>query len=430
MIPALLVVLAFAMQADAVVAQDPGEATTGAGDDADLLREVGRIAGRVEILRDETFVRPPFAVRVPDALRSAAAEIRSFAVLSRGRLAARGRAWSDVGLGRPESPRSVLVALATDLEGIGFDPQGNQLLVSPDRLPTGDFEPNDRDDDPATVLLLTGMRRDAPLVAHLLTHVRQRERVGRDTLEATTDRLLASAAWAEGEANLVAVRYLFAGMQVTEDVMEFIKGPDEVLDGALLPAGLDGMADEERALIAFVYEEGYERAAERHRSGGWKRLDEAMTTRRTTRDLLHPERAPLPDVAFPPSPRPPKEGLTLADEDSLGEQGIVVLVSALTGKDSLGLVAGEGWAGDRLDRWEGTDGADGVTEWTTRWTTAASAADFDYAYGRALEARFPGMAFAGVGDGVRTLIADDRLFRIERREASVRVVIQSLVGPG
>jgi len=424
MVPTLLVVLLFAMPVE------EGAPIAGAGDDADLLREVGRIAGRVEILRGETFVRPPFAVRVPDELRSAAAEIRSFAVLSRGRLAARGRAWSDVGLGRIDSPRNVLVALASDLDGIGFDPQGNQLLVSSDRLPTGDFEPNDREDDPATVLLLTGMRRDAPLVAHLLTHVRQRERVGHDTLEATTDRLLASAAWAEGEANLVAVRYLFAGMQVTEDVMDFIKGPHEVLDGALLPPGLDGLAARERKLIDFVYEEGYERAAERHRSGGWKAIDEAMATRRTTRDLLHPERAALPDVAFPPSPQPPREGLVLADEDSLGEQGIVVLVSALTGKDSLGLVAGEGWAGDRLDRWEAADDTGGVTEWTTRWTTPATASDFDYAYGRALEARFPGRVCSSVGDGVRTLIAGDRLYRIERRETSVRVVIQTLDGPG
>jgi hypothetical protein len=120
----------------------------------------------------------------------------------------------------------------------------------------------------------------------------------------------------------------------------------------------------------------------------------------------------------------------LADEDSLGEQGIVVLVSTLTGKDSLGLVAGEGWAGDRLDRWEAAGGDGGVTEWRTRWTTPAIAADFDYAYGRALEARFPGRAFSSVGDGVRTLISGDRLFRIERREASVRVVIQPLIGPG
>jgi hypothetical protein len=293
----------------------------------------------------------------------------------------------------------------------------------------GDFEPNDSEDDPATVLLLTGMRRDAPLVAHLLTHVRQRERAGRDTLEETTDRLLASAAWAEGEANLVAVRYLFAGMQVTEDVMQFVRGPHEVLDGALLPPGLAGMARQERELIAFVYEQGYERAAERHRSGGWKALDEAMATRRTTRDLLHPERPPLADAAFPASPQPPREGLALADEDSLGEQAIVVLVSTLTGKDTLGLVAGEGWVGDRLYRWEGADGKGGVTEWATRWKTPASAADFDYAYGRALESRFPGRALSTVGDGVRTLIAGDRLFRIERREASVRVLIRPLNGP-
>ncbi len=142
--------------------------------------------------------------------------------------------------------------------------------------------------------------------------------------------------------------------------------------------------------------------------------------------------------------------MRLADVDTLGEQAIVVLVSTLTGKDSLGLLAGEGWAGDRLYRWEPDQGSgEGATEWITRWTTsgtelvrsaAQTAADFDYAFGRALEARFPGRALEARGDGVRTLTTGERVYRIERSAAEVRVrvgpapasrgVLQSAARPG
>jgi hypothetical protein len=376
---------------------------------------------------------------VPDEVGAAAAEIRAFAVLSRERLAARGRAWADLGLGGNASPRNVLVALAADLDGVSFDPQGNRLLVSPGRLSYADFEPTEQGGEPATLLMLTGMRPDAPLVSHVLTHVRQRERTGGDILEPTTDRMLASAAWAEGEANLVAIRYLFAGMQVTEDVMQHVQGPDEVLEGDLLPPGLHALERPESELLAFVYLTGYERAAERHRAGGWEALVEASARRKTTRDLLHPDLGPALEAVFPTDPVPPTEGVRLADEDSLGEHAIAVLVASLTGKDSLGLLAADGWAGDRLYRWERAGAPDGgVTEWITRWTSeggdpshpaTAIAADFDHAYGRALEARFPGAKLAEVGDGGRTLIAEGRLYRLERRGAQVRVLVRPVGGP-
>jgi hypothetical protein len=452
------VLLAIALLQAAPVAtdgRDANVATSQRGVDQLLLEEVRRIAARVETLRGEAFVRQPFAVRVPEDMREVAAEIRASDVLPRDRLAARGRAWSDIGLGGEQAPRALLLALAADLDGIGFDPKGNRLLVTPGRLRPEDFEPTDRADDPAAVLMATGMRPDEPLVAHLLAHVRQRERAGRDVLEKTTDRLLASMAWAEGEANLIAVAYLFTGVSVGGEVLPFLKSPGAVLDGVLLPPGLQQLAGVERELVDFVYTEGFERAVERYRSGGWEALTTAMTRRKTTRDLVHPEQAVLPEADFPASPEPPRAGLRAADVDSLGEQAIVVLVSTLTEKDSLGLLAGEGWAGDRLYRWEPDDAAGGkrgITEWVTRWRPTGSdperpatdvAADFDYAFGRALEARFPGHSFAELGEGVRTMVTPDRLFRIERSpstgsggspatssgQAEVRVRVQPLEGP-
>jgi hypothetical protein len=444
MIRFVFALVLFPLAAVVAEAQDANAAPSSREGEALLLEEVRRIAARVEALRGEAFERPPLAVRVPEDLRQAAAEIRAFSTLPRDRLAARGRAWQDIGLGDTESPRNLLFLLAADLKGVGFDPKGNRLLVTPDCLKPEDFVPTGGEKDPATVLMLTGMRPDEPLVGHLLTHVRQRERSGQDVLEETTDRLLASMAWAEGEANLVGVGYVFAGISVGSDVLPFLKSPGEVLDGVLLPPGLEQLAEVERRLAQFVYFEGFERAAARYRAGGWTELAEEAARRRTTRDLLHPEESPLPDAIFPTPPPPPRDGLRPVDVDSLGEQAIVVLVSTLTEKDSLGLLAGQGWAGDRLYRWEadGASGAaSGITEWVTRWTSSDGAsarpasdvaADFDYAYGRALEARFAGRSFAAVGEGSRTLVTADRLYRIDRRPsagstlAEVRVTVRPL----
>jgi hypothetical protein len=425
--------IALALLQGTPVPTDPvvQEAESLRGVDTLLLEEVRRIASRVETLRGEAFVRPPFAVRVPDEMRDVAAEIRAFAILPRDRVAARGRAWNEIGLGNVDTPRNLLLTLAADLDGIGFDPSGNRLLVTPGRLRPEDFEPTDREYDPATVLMLTGMRPDEPLVGHLLAHVRQRERTGRDSLRTTTDALLASAAWAEGEANLIAMGYLFSGIRVGSEVLPYLRSPGEVLEGGLLPSGLESTTDVERALIEFVYLDGFERAAERHKQGKWESLDEAMTRRVTTRDLLHPDLESIPGVEFD-DPEPPKSGLEQVDVDMLGEQAIVVLVASRTEKDSLGLLAGEGWAGDRLVRWEPTDGSGvdrGVTEWVTRWTSAAAAADFVYAYGRTLELRFPGRALAEVEPGSRTLLTPDRVYRLEREEAEVRLLIQPVGAP-
>jgi len=428
---ALLIVLAL-LQAGDNMAQDVGaaKATTGSsikGADLDLLEEVRAIGKQISELRGEKFARPPLALRVPGDMRRVSADIRAFNVLSRDRLDARGRAWAEIGLGGSDSPRNLLRVLAADVEGIGFDVEGNRLLVAPELLPATDFEPNEEEIDPATVLMLTGVRPDEPLVGHYLMHVRQRERTGRDPLRPMTDELLASMAWAEGEANLVAVRYLFQGMDLADDMMAMNLNLEEVLDGRLLPSRLQELSGVAGGLARFVYLDGFDRAVAAYRSGGWKALEAAMASRRTTRGLLHPDKAVVPPVAFPAPSAPAIEGLRLVDEDSIGEQAIVVLVSALTGKDNLGLMAGDGWVGDRLYRWEAEgasgNGVEGLTEWVVRWESDAEAADFGYAFGRALEARFPGQALESPGDGRHSMALADRVFRVVRRGAEVRIRI-------
>lgn len=391
------------------------------GADVELLKAVRAIAGRVAVLRGEPFDRPPLAVRTPDDMRDAAATIRALNVLRRERLEARGRAWTDVGLGDGSSPRVLYQALAVDLAGVGFDPEGNRLLVAPDRLSWKDFAPIEGEETSADVLMMTGVRIDEPLVGHSLMHVRQRERSGADSLKETTDALLASSAWAEGEANLVAIRYLFAGMGLADVVLEQEIDPADVLDGVLYPPGLYEMGGIEGSLVRFVYEEGFFTAVELYRSGGWDAVDAAIRQRKTTADVLHAKQKPVEVASIPWPDLPQAQGLTLVDEDSLGEQAIVVLVSRITGKDNLALQAGDGWAGDRLFRWEPAGGEvdNGITLWVTRWRDEQAAQDFDYAMRRTLQSRFPGRPPVTLDDGQRVIQTSGQVIRLQRSGLTV-----------
>jgi hypothetical protein len=397
------------------------------GADIHLLGSVRTIADEVERLRRESFDRPPLAVRVPESMRRVAAEIRAYNVLPRERLAARGEAWHDVGLGEPDTAASLLMTLASDLEGVGFDPAGNRLLVSPDRLTEKDFlseEPALAQQENATVLMMmTGVRPDEPLVAHMLMHVRQRERTGGDSLQPMTDQLLARTAWAEGEANLVAVRYLFSGLNLADEVIVSGLDPGDFLDGGLLPPHLMWRPGPLGGLLRFVYLDGFAMAVEWYGRGGWQGLSAAMTYGTTTRDVLHPERAGRKIPAFAAPGPPAIDGVRLADEDSLGEQGIVVLISTLTDKDNLALQAADGWNGDRLYHWQGPEGGPVMTQWITRWVSPEEAADFEYGYTRALRARFTDGALLEVAPGSFLLEAPDRVYRVVRngREVEIRV---------
>jgi hypothetical protein len=101
-------------------------------------------------------------------------------------------------------------------------------------------------------------------------------------------------------------------------------------------------------------------------------------------------------------------------------------VSILTGKDNLALQAGDGWAGDRLYRWEGDDEEHaGVTLWVSRWVDTQAAKDFDYAMVRTLESRFPDRPPIALEDGQRVIQTPTHVVRLSRNEKEVRLQISA-----
>jgi hypothetical protein len=177
-------------------------------------------------------------------------------------------------------------------------------------------------------------------------------------------------------------------------------------------------------LLEFVYLDGFEKASSIARKGGFPRLAQERKLRGTTRDVLHPDR-PVAAAVVLPEPASPAPGLVAVDVDSLGEQGIVTMVSVLTGKDNLGLIAGDGWVADTLWRYEPGPGStgkagEGATVWVSRWSTEEDAKDMAYSLERCLQARFPGVS-VDVDPSVdaRTLSRSDRVYRVERNSVQV-----------
>jgi hypothetical protein len=399
------------------------------------VRAVGdRIATIIRLDRKPLVV----AVRADEAVRNAEAETSAQLLLPSVRAAARGRAWSDLGLGLGTEPQALVVALVRDLPGMILDASRERLLVDPQRL-LPDAGRGDPDADPdAAILLATGVAPDEPLAGHYLAHA---------FLDgppvaapATTDALLAWRALAEGSANLAALVLLFEGVGLESEVVSGALRPEEVLGGNLVPETMRAAEPVVSHLLEFVYLDGFAQAAIVARKGGFGRLTQERRSRRTTRDVLHLDRPPAPPVELPRPVLPAALGLSPVDEDSLGEQGVITLVSLLTGKDNLGLIAGDGWMADALWRFEPGPGSttkvgEGATIWETRWKSDEDAADFAYGLERCLQSRFGGEKVAEDPDrGGQVLRRTDRVYRIDRTGLGVvfqvlTPAIDSIIGP-
>jgi hypothetical protein len=402
---------ALALAAEPVVVQ---------GADLELLGAVKAIASRVAGLLGIRDAGTPAAVRADAAQRLSVLEAAdSFPA---DRLSARGRAWEDLGLGDRGLPSRLRRVLAQDLDGAALDGEGRRLLVDPSRLTDADFAPGSAGSEAGSLLLVAGVRPDEPLLAHYVDHARAGWTAAR--LPETTDACLAAAAWAEGRANLAALSLLFEGVGLADTVADGKVIPSAVLGGSLVAEALRSGSPVERALLFFVYEEGFAQAASRLKAGGFGRIVSEAGARRTTRDVLHPDRAPFGgDLPETPQAGP---GFRLADRDVLGEQGIVTLIATLTGKDNLGLLAGDGWAGDTLARFEPSSGpGEGYTEWVVRTADDAKASDLVYGVLRGFEERYAGRRWEGEG-AVRTLRTNDRMIRFRRTGTVIALRIASL----
>jgi hypothetical protein len=381
---------------------------------SDVRTVVDRVASLVRAKAPASFV----AMRADGPARAAAARQRAERILPATIAGPRGRAWRDLGLGAVTAPAELTEALASDLDGMGLDAAGARLLVDPARLRDDEGEGDPDADAAATLVLTTGVAPDEPVVGHYVAHAIFDD--GAAGTPPTTDAQLARAALAEGGANVAALLMLFGGVGLEAEVVSGKVRPEDALSGRLVPASVRTASPPVAALLEFAYLDGFAQASALVKAGDFTRLGIERRRRKTTRDVMHLDRAPLIPAEIGAPPPPSGTGLLAVDHDVLGEEGIVAWVSQLTGKDNLALIAGDGWAGDGLWRLEapGTP-EDGVTVWISRWTTEEDAKDMAYGVERCLQARFPGESLADATDGGRVLSRADRVYRIRRTAAEV-----------
>ncbi len=356
--------------------------------------------------------------RADEAARAAETLLRSRAVLAPEHAAARGRAWRDLGLGTGAEAGELIAAIEGDLAGMTLDASRVRLLVDPSRLPDEVVRGDPDSSADASVMLATGVAPDEPVAGHYIAHVLLD---GPPLTEpATTDAILARAALSEGSANLAALVLLFGGVGLEAEVVSGAVRPEDALGGRLVPATLHSASPLVKSLLEFVYLDGFAQAAALAKTGGFPRLTKERARRRATSDVLHVDRPPTTPAAIAEPVLPAGLGLSVVDRDSLGEQGIVTLVAALTGKDNLGLIAGDGWAGDALWRFEsgsasGHEGEPGATFWVTNWKSEEDAKDFVYSLERCLQARFPGETMTDDAErGRKILRRPDRVYRLAK----------------
>jgi hypothetical protein len=405
-------------QADATEpAVSPADAQV-KGADVELMRAVREVTSRIAGILQAPKTPTLLAVRADESIRVEQARVRALRLLPASVAAARGRAWSDLGLGTGSEPAELVEALALDVPGMTFDAAKTKLLVDPSRLTGDESAGNPYEDEDATLFHATGVAPDEPIVGHYAAHLLI-DGADPDGVP-TTDAYLAKAALAEGSANVAALVLLFGGVGLESEVVAGKLRPDDVLGGRLVATSAYAGSSVVTSFLQFVYLDGFAQTAALAKRGDVRRLAQERKQRRTTRDVIHTDRAPAVPVEIPLPAIPESLGLVPVDRDALGEEGIIVLVSLLTGKDNLGLIAGDGWLADSLWRYEPPGGGAGMTVWVSRWQTAEEAKDFAYSLERCLQARFPGVVLQEPGAGTKALERADRSYRLELDGTEVR----------
>ena len=390
--------------------------------DVDVIDQVRSVEDRIATIVRAKPVGHLLALRADESVRTAAARERAARLLPAARAAARGRAWRDLGFGSEDDPAALVLALTTDLAGMSFDADRARLLVDPGRLRADEGRGDPDKDEGSSVLLATGVAPDEPVAGHYAAHAILDGPEPAGPVE--TDALLARAAMAEGSANVAALLLLFGGVGLEAEVVSGTLRPEDALGGRLVAEMMRTGSPVVVHLLQFVYLDGFAQAAALTKKADFGHVTRERQRRKVTRDVLHLDRAPAPVPEIPAPSLPAGLGLTAVDRDSLGEQGIISFVSLGTGKDNLGLIAGDGWVADALYRFEPQAGGDGLTIWVSRWATEEDAKDFAYGVERCLQARFPGSSLGPDESGAgRVLREPAGIHRLIRNVLEVRVQV-------
>jgi hypothetical protein len=266
---------------------------------------------------------------------------------------------------------------------------------------------------------------DRRTLAHELVHALQDQHATLDEWPAVQDAQLARQGVTEGEANYVQRLY----ERRCEGQWQCLPLPASERGGTRTGAFNDGVF----LTLYQPYASGPDFIARVHEERGWAGVDDLyVTLPASTEQVIHPQKYPDERPANVTVPDRSSEAWSRFDldrpvYDTVGEASIyamfasngVIEWSTSAERYSYRHPISEGWAGDALVPYNGSDG-DGYV-WQTRWDSVADAEAFASAYTRLLETH----GSRHVEDDVYTLSDSSAFadaFRITRDGNTVTIV--------
>ncbi len=229
-----------------------------------------------------------------------------------------------------------------------------------------------------------GFDESSLVLVHEIVHALQDQRLGLSEnveIERDTDADNAYHALVEGDATLAMFGYVaeLAGRPLSA----LTSDPHQLreLVERSMPAGNDELSRAPAILripLVAAYIEGFGLNATLHSRGGFRDIDAAFRAPPTTTEqVLHPERylahEAAEPVALPALAELEEAGLTVNDEDTLGELELSVYFGQLA-QSGVDREAAAGWGGDRLRSYRRTDGH-GAVVWFVTFDDEANATE-------------------------------------------------------
>ena len=246
------------------------------------------------------------------------------------------------------------------------------------------------------------------IYAHEFTHVLQDqhydlvqiwERVSESDNEDSFDRMLATSAYIEGDAQTVALELLDRLlMRMSDRELDYVIRQSQ--QHISLPATPKHVPAVIQAAFVFPYEQGKEFVSTLVANMDWNGLHQAFTSKppQSTEQIYHPDRyladeGPIA-VSLPELGKIIGEGWTLRYDNVVGEFYLRQHLDTLLDNDYVSTAA-SGWGGDRMQLY--VDNASGDLLWLLHlvWDSPRDASEFSEAYQRFLNLRYAEIKAAG-----------------------------------
>ncbi|MEO8626162.1 MAG: hypothetical protein ABI452_05620 [Candidatus Limnocylindrales bacterium] len=239
------------------------------------------------------------------------------------------------------------------------------------------------------------IKRDQPfnatdkiVVAHEYTHALQDQHfdLKDNTISDNSqgDAQLAQIAVIEGDATLTSQLWATDNLDLGDMIQLLVDGFSE-----LNQSSLEGIPLVLTRQLEFPYTEGFTFATALHDRGGFDAVNSAITTPpASTEQILHPDKyfahEGAVEISMPDISSSLGAGWSLAYQQTMGE--LLIQILAAGGEAPPGYIPGlpatwphadvaAGWAGDRLNMYEKSDGS-WLIAWQTHWDTQADAITF------------------------------------------------------